>query len=202
MNQTTAQDPTSNLLHSLRPAEPPQRLFCLVNLSAWLHVYLSAHVGQWVELVNREMVSVLILSCVLSTQKHHKTTSLQNTNVLKCYFTNVFAHVFIQFQLQMFDIICSTSWASRDKCCELPALVRNEHMHILTCTHTHPLKYIAFQLSLNITAWGSWSDNCSYDQIGGDGETRMIKVELKPCNLQNEQLSGKEMPLIMALVVR
>uniref|UniRef100_A0A3B5MBE3 Uncharacterized protein n=1 Tax=Xiphophorus couchianus TaxID=32473 RepID=A0A3B5MBE3_9TELE len=29
------------------------------------------------------------------------------------------------FQLQMFDIICSTSWASRDKCCELPALVRN-----------------------------------------------------------------------------
>uniref|UniRef100_A0A4W6CH04 Collagen type XIV alpha 1 chain n=1 Tax=Lates calcarifer TaxID=8187 RepID=A0A4W6CH04_LATCA len=24
------------------------------------------------------------------------------------------------FQLQMFDIICSTSWASRDKCCELP----------------------------------------------------------------------------------
>uniref|UniRef100_A0AAX7TYW2 Collagen, type XIV, alpha 1a n=1 Tax=Astatotilapia calliptera TaxID=8154 RepID=A0AAX7TYW2_ASTCA len=27
------------------------------------------------------------------------------------------------FQLQMFDIICSTSWASRDKCCELPALV-------------------------------------------------------------------------------
>uniref|UniRef100_A0A7N8XY33 Collagen, type XIV, alpha 1a n=1 Tax=Mastacembelus armatus TaxID=205130 RepID=A0A7N8XY33_9TELE len=35
------------------------------------------------------------------------------------------------FQLQMFDIICSTSWASRDKCCELPALVRNKHMHTL-----------------------------------------------------------------------
>uniref|UniRef100_A0A7N5ZQQ9 Collagen, type XIV, alpha 1a n=1 Tax=Anabas testudineus TaxID=64144 RepID=A0A7N5ZQQ9_ANATE len=49
------------------------------------------------------------------------------------------------FQLQMFDIICSTSWASRDKCCELPALVRNEHMHILTCTHTHPLKCIGPQ---------------------------------------------------------
>uniref|UniRef100_A0AAZ3QC12 Collagen, type XIV, alpha 1a n=1 Tax=Oncorhynchus tshawytscha TaxID=74940 RepID=A0AAZ3QC12_ONCTS len=28
------------------------------------------------------------------------------------------------FQIQMFDIICSTSWASRDKCCELPGLVR------------------------------------------------------------------------------
>ncbi|XP_053322194.1 collagen alpha-1(XIV) chain [Spea bombifrons] len=26
------------------------------------------------------------------------------------------------FQLQMFDIVCTTSWASRDKCCELPAL--------------------------------------------------------------------------------
>ncbi|KAM6968107.1 collagen alpha-1(XIV) chain [Aplochiton taeniatus] len=26
------------------------------------------------------------------------------------------------FQLQMFDIICSSSWASRDKCCELPGL--------------------------------------------------------------------------------
>lgn len=30
----------------------------------------------------------------------------------------------LQFQLQMFDIICSTSWADRDKCCELPGLVR------------------------------------------------------------------------------
>uniref|UniRef100_A0A3B4YLI7 Collagen type XIV alpha 1 chain n=1 Tax=Seriola lalandi dorsalis TaxID=1841481 RepID=A0A3B4YLI7_SERLL len=35
------------------------------------------------------------------------------------------------FQLQMFDIICSTSWASRDKCCELPALVRNLHVNTL-----------------------------------------------------------------------
>ncbi|ELR46933.1 Collagen alpha-1(XIV) chain, partial [Bos mutus] len=26
------------------------------------------------------------------------------------------------FQLQMFDIVCSTSWANKDKCCELPAL--------------------------------------------------------------------------------
>uniref|UniRef100_A0A8C7DE02 Collagen type XIV alpha 1 chain n=1 Tax=Oncorhynchus kisutch TaxID=8019 RepID=A0A8C7DE02_ONCKI len=26
------------------------------------------------------------------------------------------------FQLQAFDIVCSTSWASRDKCCELPGL--------------------------------------------------------------------------------
>uniref|UniRef100_A0A8C9VU57 Collagen type XIV alpha 1 chain n=1 Tax=Scleropages formosus TaxID=113540 RepID=A0A8C9VU57_SCLFO len=28
------------------------------------------------------------------------------------------------FQLQMFDIVCSNSWPSRDKCCELPGLVR------------------------------------------------------------------------------
>uniref|UniRef100_A0AAQ5ZLA8 Collagen, type XIV, alpha 1b n=1 Tax=Amphiprion ocellaris TaxID=80972 RepID=A0AAQ5ZLA8_AMPOC len=27
------------------------------------------------------------------------------------------------FQLQNFDIICSTSWANRDKCCEIPGLV-------------------------------------------------------------------------------
>uniref|UniRef100_A0A3B5B7U4 VWFA domain-containing protein n=1 Tax=Stegastes partitus TaxID=144197 RepID=A0A3B5B7U4_9TELE len=27
------------------------------------------------------------------------------------------------FQLQNFDIVCSTSWANRDKCCELPGLV-------------------------------------------------------------------------------
>ncbi|XP_073488307.1 collagen alpha-1(XIV) chain isoform X1 [Aquarana catesbeiana] len=26
------------------------------------------------------------------------------------------------FQLQMFDIVCASSWANRDKCCELPAL--------------------------------------------------------------------------------
>uniref|UniRef100_A0A8C4IQV2 Collagen alpha-1(XIV) chain n=1 Tax=Dicentrarchus labrax TaxID=13489 RepID=A0A8C4IQV2_DICLA len=30
------------------------------------------------------------------------------------------------FQLQSFDIVCSTSWASRDKCCELPGLVRSK----------------------------------------------------------------------------
>lgn len=33
-------------------------------------------------------------------------------------------HFKLQFQLQMFDIICSTSWANKDKCCELPGLVR------------------------------------------------------------------------------
>uniref|UniRef100_A0A3B4BEK0 Uncharacterized protein n=1 Tax=Periophthalmus magnuspinnatus TaxID=409849 RepID=A0A3B4BEK0_9GOBI len=42
------------------------------------------------------------------------------------------------FQLQMFDIICSTSWASRDKCCELPALRVEEHCpampHACTCS--------------------------------------------------------------------
>ncbi|XP_032374920.1 collagen alpha-1(XIV) chain isoform X1 [Etheostoma spectabile] len=42
------------------------------------------------------------------------------------------------FQLQMFDIICSTSWASRDKCCELPALRIEEQCpsmpHACTCS--------------------------------------------------------------------
>ncbi|XP_069549336.1 collagen alpha-1(XIV) chain [Brachyistius frenatus] len=42
------------------------------------------------------------------------------------------------FQLQMFDIICSTSWASRDKCCELPGLRVEEHCpsmpHACTCS--------------------------------------------------------------------
>lgn len=42
------------------------------------------------------------------------------------------------FQLQMFDIICSTSWASRDKCCELPGLRVEEQCpslpHACTCS--------------------------------------------------------------------
>ncbi|XP_008321702.2 collagen alpha-1(XIV) chain isoform X2 [Cynoglossus semilaevis] len=42
------------------------------------------------------------------------------------------------FQLQMFDIICSTSWANRDKCCELPALRVEEQCpampHACTCS--------------------------------------------------------------------
>lgn len=29
----------------------------------------------------------------------------------------------LQFQLQVLDVACSTSWASRDRCCELPGLV-------------------------------------------------------------------------------
>ncbi|XP_062253679.1 collagen alpha-1(XII) chain isoform X4 [Platichthys flesus] len=42
------------------------------------------------------------------------------------------------FQLQMFDIICSSSWISRDKCCDLPA-TRDEAKcpslpHSCTCT--------------------------------------------------------------------
>ncbi|XP_041667909.1 collagen alpha-1(XII) chain isoform X2 [Cheilinus undulatus] len=42
------------------------------------------------------------------------------------------------FQLQMFDIICSLSWISRDKCCDLPAM-RDEAKcpslpHSCTCT--------------------------------------------------------------------
>ncbi|XP_038600848.1 collagen alpha-1(XIV) chain isoform X2 [Tachyglossus aculeatus] len=31
------------------------------------------------------------------------------------------------FQLQMFDIVCATSWANRDRCCELPALRDEEN---------------------------------------------------------------------------
>uniref|UniRef100_A0A6Q2Z5G9 Collagen, type XIV, alpha 1b n=1 Tax=Esox lucius TaxID=8010 RepID=A0A6Q2Z5G9_ESOLU len=42
------------------------------------------------------------------------------------------------FQIQMFDIICSTSWASRDKCCELPGLRVEEDCpampHACTCS--------------------------------------------------------------------
>lgn len=29
-----------------------------------------------------------------------------------------------QFQLQMFDIVCSLGWTSRDRCCDLPSMVR------------------------------------------------------------------------------
>uniref|UniRef100_A0A3Q3X0M3 VWFA domain-containing protein n=1 Tax=Mola mola TaxID=94237 RepID=A0A3Q3X0M3_MOLML len=35
------------------------------------------------------------------------------------------------FQLQSFDIACSTSWANRDKCCELPGLVRSKSVTII-----------------------------------------------------------------------
>lgn len=31
-----------------------------------------------------------------------------------------------QFQLQMFDIVCSLGWTSRDKCCDIPAMVRRD----------------------------------------------------------------------------
>ncbi|CAN9503606.1 unnamed protein product [Ophioblennius macclurei] len=46
------------------------------------------------------------------------------------------------FQLQMFDIICSTSWANRDKCCELPALRKEVDCPALprACTCTQDSK--------------------------------------------------------------
>uniref|UniRef100_A0A669BEZ2 Collagen type XIV alpha 1 chain n=1 Tax=Oreochromis niloticus TaxID=8128 RepID=A0A669BEZ2_ORENI len=37
------------------------------------------------------------------------------------------------FQLQNFDIVCSTSWANRDKCCELPSLVRSKSEAVSMC---------------------------------------------------------------------
>lgn len=30
----------------------------------------------------------------------------------------------VQFQLQSFEIVCNTTWASDDSCCDLPAVVR------------------------------------------------------------------------------
>uniref|UniRef100_A0A8C7X7P0 Collagen type XIV alpha 1 chain n=1 Tax=Oryzias sinensis TaxID=183150 RepID=A0A8C7X7P0_9TELE len=46
------------------------------------------------------------------------------------------------FQLQNFDIVCSTSWASRDKCCELPGLRKEAECPALpkACTCTQDSK--------------------------------------------------------------
>ncbi|KAM6973005.1 collagen alpha-1(XIV) chain [Aplochiton taeniatus] len=46
------------------------------------------------------------------------------------------------FELQLFDIVCSTSWASRDKCCELPGLRKEEDCPALprSCTCTQDSK--------------------------------------------------------------
>uniref|UniRef100_A0A8C8IIQ9 Collagen, type XIV, alpha 1b n=1 Tax=Oncorhynchus tshawytscha TaxID=74940 RepID=A0A8C8IIQ9_ONCTS len=46
------------------------------------------------------------------------------------------------FQLQSFDIVCSTSWASRDKCCELPGLRKEEDCPAMprACTCTQDSK--------------------------------------------------------------
>ncbi|XP_039520069.1 collagen alpha-1(XIV) chain isoform X2 [Pimephales promelas] len=46
------------------------------------------------------------------------------------------------FQLQSFDIVCSTSWARRDKCCELPSLRKESECPSLprACTCTQDSK--------------------------------------------------------------
>ncbi|XP_053303267.1 collagen alpha-1(XIV) chain [Pleuronectes platessa] len=46
------------------------------------------------------------------------------------------------FQLQSFDIVCSTSWANRDKCCELPGLRKEVDCPALpkSCTCTQDSK--------------------------------------------------------------
>ncbi|XP_076610393.1 collagen alpha-1(XIV) chain isoform X2 [Chaetodon auriga] len=46
------------------------------------------------------------------------------------------------FQLQIFDIVCSTSWANRDKCCELPGLRKEADCPALpkACTCTQDSK--------------------------------------------------------------
>ncbi|XP_069566387.1 collagen alpha-1(XIV) chain-like isoform X2 [Brachyistius frenatus] len=46
------------------------------------------------------------------------------------------------FQLQIFDIVCSTSWANRDKCCELPGLRKEVDCPALpkACTCTQDSK--------------------------------------------------------------
>lgn len=74
-----------------------------------------------------------------------------------CNSTDLYVFVWscLQFQLQMFDIVCSTSWASRDKCCELPGLVRTHQsvFCIIICfiksykPHVNQLILILFSVS-------------------------------------------------------
>ncbi|KPP78684.1 collagen alpha-1(XIV) chain-like [Scleropages formosus] len=45
------------------------------------------------------------------------------------------------FQLQMFDIVCSTSWPSMDKCCELPGLVRTVDSRMSHVVH-QPIRHL------------------------------------------------------------
>uniref|UniRef100_A0A8B9DGV5 Collagen alpha-1(XIV) chain n=1 Tax=Anser cygnoides TaxID=8845 RepID=A0A8B9DGV5_ANSCY len=47
----------------------------------------------------------------------------------------------VPLQLQMFDIVCATSWANRDKCCELPGLRDEENCpalpHACSCSEAN-----------------------------------------------------------------
>uniref|UniRef100_A0A3B3YDD9 VWFA domain-containing protein n=1 Tax=Poecilia mexicana TaxID=48701 RepID=A0A3B3YDD9_9TELE len=53
------------------------------------------------------------------------------------------------FQLQNFDIICSTSWANRDKCCELPGLVRMLNCKSVEVKNLSVFLFQAVELDLN-----------------------------------------------------
>lgn len=68
-----------------------------------------------------------LLHCVLavSVRLLGAVKGVSETHVPQQHF-----HVFLfffpspQFQLQMFDIVCSLGWTSRDRCCDLPSMVR------------------------------------------------------------------------------
>lgn len=52
-----------------------------------------------------------------------------------------------QFQLQMFDIVCTLGWTSRDRCCDLPSMVRalpaapHTHLHSHLVPQTHRRRF-------------------------------------------------------------
>ncbi|XP_029421710.1 collagen alpha-1(XIV) chain [Nannospalax galili] len=65
-----------------------------------------------------------------------QTVTFEGPEIRKMFYGS-----FHKFQLQMFDIVCSTSWASKDKCCELPGLRDEESCpdlpHSCSCSETN-----------------------------------------------------------------
>lgn len=65
---------------------------------------------------------------------HHQWAGLNRLGwaLLRAYRRHVYCNISmvaffsssLQFQLQMFDIVCSLGWTSRDRCCDLPSMVR------------------------------------------------------------------------------
>lgn len=108
MSHILVQGRIYNLAYSLRKADTSISLAQCINSQLMINACADKLSQNIVNYINFKCVDTLI-------------------PVLKVYTLCVTACLFLQFQLQMFDIICSTSWANRDKCCELPALVRKSY---------------------------------------------------------------------------
>lgn len=91
-----------------------------------------------------------------------------------------------QFQLQMFDIVCSLAWTSRDRCCDLPSMVGRHLVSIIHWTQNCEILFTICRSQLTAAQMTNGKRICSLKRVQG---VLMKKVRISLISLIGNVLS-------------